>query len=60
MGSFTTFSTFSLDLVTMLEANRYKQAAALGFGTPALGVGAAALGLALGRRLRGGATGSLR
>ena len=50
MGAFTTFSTFSLDVVTLVEAGALARAAALAAGTPALGVGAAAAGLAIGRR----------
>lgn len=49
MGSFTTFSTFSLDVVMLAEQRAFTQAAALAIGTPALGVAAAAAGHALGR-----------
>lgn len=51
MGSFTTFSTFSLDVVLLVEQGSVLRAAGLAFGTPALGIAAAAAGLAAGRRL---------
>lgn len=51
LGAFTTFSTFSLDVVALLEQGAVLRAAAVAVGTPALGVGAAAAGLAVGRRL---------
>jgi CrcB protein len=51
LGAFTTFSTFSLDVVALAEQGRWLRAAGVAVGTPALGVGAAAAGLALGRRL---------
>ena len=50
MGSLTTFSTFSLDVVLLLEQGALLRAAALAAGTPVLGVGACAAGLAVGRR----------
>ena len=50
MGAFTTFSTFSLDVVALAEQGALARAACLALGTPALGIGAAAAGLALGRR----------
>lgn len=52
LGSFTTFSTFSLDVVTLLQQGAILRAAAIALGTPALGVGAASAGLAIGRVLR--------
>jgi CrcB protein len=51
LGAFTTFSTFSLDVVALAEQGRWMRAAGIAVGTPALGVGAAAAGVALGRRL---------
>lgn len=50
MGAFTTFSTFSLDVVTLVEQGSLSRALGVAVGTPVLGVGAAAAGLALGRR----------
>lgn len=51
LGSFTTFSTFSLDTVLLLHQGHAGRALGVAVGTPALGIGAAALGLAAGRRL---------
>ena len=51
MGSFTTFSTFSLDVVRLAEQGAWVRAAGLAVGSPAVGVAAAAAGLAAGRRL---------
>ena len=51
LGAFTTFSTFSLDTVYLLEQGAVLRALGLAVATPALGVGAAAAGLAMGRRL---------
>jgi fluoride exporter len=50
LGSFTTFSTFSLDLVVLLDAGH--PALALGYGVASLvgGLGLAVLGLRAGRR----------
>lgn len=49
LGGFTTFSTFSLDVVADLEAGRPGRALALVAASVLAGVGAAALGWALGR-----------
>jgi len=51
LGSFTTFSTFSLDTVLLLERGLLQQALLVCVGTPAAGVASAAAGLLLGRRL---------
>ena len=51
LGALTTFSTFSLDVVSLLQQGALLRAAGVAVGTPVLGVGAAAAGLALGRRL---------
>ena len=51
LGSYTTFSTFSLDTVLLLEQGLFARAAGLAVGTPALGVCSAAAGLTLGRWL---------
>ena len=49
LGGFTTFSTFSLDVFSDLEAGRPGRAVAVVVASVALGVGAAALGWVLGR-----------
>ena len=57
LGSYTTFSTFSLDTILLIEQGLFARATCLALGTPALGISAAAAGLSLGRRLlksRGG------
>lgn len=53
LGSFTTFSTYSADTVLLWEAGRPALAAANAVGSVVVGVGAVALGLALGRSLGG-------
>jgi fluoride exporter len=50
LGSFTTFSTFSLDTLALLETGRPGWALANAFGSVVLGVALAALGLWLGRQ----------
>lgn len=49
LGGFTTFSTFSLEVVTMLERGRAMTAAAYVVASVVLAVGGAAAGLALAR-----------
>ena len=51
LGSLTTFSAFSLDTITLLETGQIGKACIVALGTPAMGIGAAALGLAAGRRM---------
>ncbi|MGF1446926.1 MAG: CrcB family protein [Pikeienuella sp.] len=53
LGGFTTFSAFSLDLVALIE--RGHPVSAIGYGTAsvALSVSALAIGLLIGRTLRG-------
>ena len=50
MGSFTTFSALAVSLVTLSASGQWMTAAAYLVITLLLGFGAAALGLALGRR----------
>lgn len=49
LGGFTTFSTFSLEVVGMLEHGRYVTAAVYVAASVVLAVGGAALGLTLAR-----------
>lgn len=49
LGGFTTFSTFSLETVTMLQSGALSRAALYTVASVALSVGAAALGLTLAR-----------
>jgi len=51
LGAFTTFSTFSVDTVRLLEASRYGVAAANIGVNVGLGVGGAMAGIVLVRRL---------
>ncbi|WP_374765006.1 fluoride efflux transporter CrcB [Yunchengibacter salinarum] len=51
LGSFTTFSTFSLELLLLLERGETGQMIAYGMGSLLLGGGAAFAGMALGRGL---------
>ncbi len=51
LGAFTTFSTFSLDVVTLYERQELALAAAYAVGSVAAGVAALFLGLWLGRAL---------
>lgn len=51
LGSFTTFSTFSVDTMLLLEQGHVMRALGVGLGTPALGICAAAAGLSFGRFL---------
>lgn len=46
-GSFTTFSTFAVETVTLAQSGTYGLAAAYAFGSLALGVGGVLLGMAL-------------
>lgn len=48
-GGLTTYSTFSYETVKLLEAEKYRSALLNVLVSVALGVGAAAIGLALGR-----------
>ena len=52
LGGFTTYSTFSLDTVSLLESGRTAEAAVVAAITLVLGTFAAVLGLALAGRLR--------
>ncbi|MCM6762754.1 fluoride efflux transporter CrcB [Rathayibacter sp. ZW T2_19] len=52
LGGFTTYSTFSLDTVSLLESDRVGEAALVAAITLVLGTGAAVLGIALASRLR--------
>ena len=49
LGSFTTFSTFSLETIGLLREYQYGSAAANAFGSLFLGLGAGILGIALAR-----------
>jgi CrcB protein len=49
LGGYTTFSAFSFEAVTLLEARRWDAAALYVGGSVGLGLLATALGLALGR-----------
>ncbi len=51
MGGFTTFSTFSLETVMMIERKAYSQAALYAFGSLALGVVAMFVGLMIARKV---------
>lgn len=51
LGGFTTLSAFSIDTHVLFQAGRTGAAIAYFFLTPCLGVGAAFLGVALGRGL---------
>ncbi|MFP7760395.1 fluoride efflux transporter CrcB [Marisediminicola sp. LYQ85] len=51
LGGYTTFSTASLDTVTLVRAGRFGEALAIGLGTLVASVAAAGLGLALGYAL---------
>ena len=50
LGSFTTFSTFSLDTLALLETGRTGWALANALGSVALGLACVALGVWLGRQ----------
>lgn len=52
LGGFTTFSTFALDVVALLERERYSAAATYMLLSVGLSVAAAASGLLLGRAVR--------
>ena len=51
LGGFTTYSTYSLDILRLLEAGRLGTAAAYAVGTMLLAIAGCAAGLALGRAL---------
>ncbi len=51
LGGFTTFSSFSLKVVQMLEARNFAQAAGYVAGSVALAIGAVFLGMLLARRI---------
>jgi len=51
LGGFTTFSSYSLDLLAMLQRQLYGQAALFAFGQVVLGVAAAATGFAVTSKL---------
>ncbi|ACT59736.1 fluoride efflux transporter CrcB [Hirschia baltica] len=51
MGGFTTFSTFSLETMLMIERKAYLQAASYALGTLALGVIAMFIGLMIARKV---------
>ena len=50
LGGFTTFSSFSLEVVRMLETRNFGQAAAYVAGSVVLAIGAVFLGLLVARR----------
>lgn len=56
-GGFSTFSHFSYELVTLGEAGQYLEAMVYVLLAVVLGIGAAALGEAAARRMRGEASG---
>ena len=58
LGGFTTFSTFSLEAVRLLEGGMYASAAAYFLGSPLLGVAAAGCGIFVGRLFLFGNTGA--
>lgn len=47
LGGFTTFSSFSLDLLAMIQRHLYAQAVLFAVGQVVLGIGGAALGFAI-------------
>ena len=51
LGAFTTFSTFSLDTLALLETGRTGWALANALGSVVLGLGCVALGVWVGRQL---------
>ena len=51
-GAFTTFSTFALDAVQLMHAERYAAAAAYVLANNCLSVGGAAVGFAAARKLK--------
>jgi CrcB protein len=51
LGGFTTFSSYSLEIVLMIERRTYVAAAAYSLGSVMLAVGALFVGLMLARRL---------
>lgn len=51
LGGFTTFSAFSMDLLTLIERGHVSQAAVYALGSVGLSVAAVVLGLSLIRRL---------
>ena len=51
LGGFTTFSSFSLEVVQMLEARNFAQAAGYIAGSVVLAIGAVFIGMMLVRRL---------
>ncbi len=51
LGGFTTFSSFSLEVVQMLEARNFAQAAGYVAGSVVLAIGAVFLGMLIARRL---------
>lgn len=52
-GAFTTFSTYAVDVVGMVEAGQVGKAVAYGVGTSVGSIGAATAGMVLVRRLCG-------
>ncbi|WP_270179581.1 fluoride efflux transporter CrcB [Alkalihalobacillus sp. CinArs1] len=53
IGSFTTFSTYSLDLFVYLKAGQFMTAFLYGMGSVVLGLLAAVIGVFLAKRVRG-------
>ncbi len=53
LGAFTTFSTFSVETVRLIEAGRYAAAGGNAVGNVALGLGGAMLGIWLALRVHG-------
>ena len=54
LGGFTTFSTFSLEVFTLLEARQGREALLYALASVVVGFALAGLGMALGRALAGG------
>ncbi|WP_377888173.1 fluoride efflux transporter CrcB [Alkalihalobacillus sp. R86527] len=53
LGSFTTFSTYSLDLFIYLKAGQYMSAFLYGFSSVLVGFSAAVIGTIIAKRVRG-------
>jgi len=51
LGGYTTFSTFSLETLDLIRDGMYVQAASYSLGSLALGIAAAALGVAVARAI---------
>lgn len=53
LGSFTTFSAYSLDLFIYVKAGEYLSASLYGFGSVVIGISAAVIGMVFAKRVRG-------